>query len=400
MPLPYKPGDHGAEVVYWQKWFNRAYRSYAPGVDGYYGSDEVNSVSKMQTKVSPPQPVTGIFDQELAAAAGYKPPTTALQTGKRVLGVVFRGTGGVIGEDLVSLTCQGAVDLVEEQNPPWAATMGGLPVGIAGGVSDPSMDKGAAAAAVAGKAMVDARIKADPSLGIVIGGYSAGAGPAAEVREYVKANYPANYVCSFSFGDFVRPPGGCYYPYGPGVDPGGQGIGMKHSGDVTDSRHCWLSNHTAPPGMGVDMYTIVPLGVVGDIMRHCEDMVGEFAFTDMLAWLQALIRDLPVVVADAGITMPAVLGGLAGGPAGLAGFALPLLIGSLGGIIGGGNPDTLTGTAAAAKAAVIALTFLFAGTGPHIRYHLDEVWPGCTYLQLAIQHVRFWSTAYLSQHAA
>jgi peptidoglycan hydrolase-like protein with peptidoglycan-binding domain len=399
MPLPYKLGDHGPEITAWQQWFNRYARAYAPGVDGYFGSDEVNSVSTMQRNVRPPQPVTGVFDQKLADAVGFKPPA-APQPRKRVLGVVFRGTGGIVGKDLVSLTCQGAVDLVEEQNPPWAATMGGLPVGVAGGVSDPSMDKAAAAASIAGKAMVDQRIKADPTLGIVIGGYSAGAGPAAEVREYVKAKYPKNYVCSFSFGDFVRPPGGCYYPWGPGVDPGGQGIGMTHSGDVTDPRHCWLSNHTAPPGMGVDIYTIVPLGVVGDLMRHCEDMVGEFSFTDMMTWLQALIRDIPIVVADAGITMPAVLKGLSSGPAGFAGFLLPLLISSLSGFIGGGNPDTLTGTAAAAKAAVIALTFLFAGTGPHIRYHIDEVWPGCTYLQLAIQHVRFWSTAYLSQHPA
>lgn len=398
MPLPYKTGDHGAEIQFWQAWFGRFAKSYAPKPDGYYGTDEVNAVSTLQAREG--LPVTGVFDATVAAKAGYKPPTTQLQFGKRVLGIVFRGTGGIIGQDYVSLICQGAVDLVEEQNPPWAATMGGLPVGVAGSVNDPSMDDAAVSAATAGMAMVDERIAADPTLGIVIGGYSAGSAPAAVVREYVKSKYPNNYVCSFSLGDFMRPPGGCYAPFGPGVDPGGQGIGLVHSGDVTDPRHCWLANHTAPQGMGVDMYTIVPLGVVGDIMQQCEDMVGHFSFSNLMAWLNALITDLPKVIEDAGITAPAVMQGLSGGIGGLATMVLPLLINALTGLIGGGNPDTLTGTAAASKAAVIALTFLFAGTGPHIRYHIDEVWPGQTYLGLGIQHVRYWSSQYLAAHAA
>lgn len=396
--LPYKLGDHGPEIVYFGNWFQREYHAYAPPVDGYYGSDEINSVSEMQRRLG--RPITGVFDADLAAKVGYHPPTTALQEGKKVIAIVFRGTGGIIGQDYVSRICQGATDLITEINPPWAATMGGLPVGTAGNITDLSMDAGAAQAATAGKQEADRRIAADPTIGIIIGGYSAGSLPAAEVREYVKAKYPNNYVCSFSLGDPTRPPGGCYYPFGPGVDPGGQGIGIQHSGDPRDPRHCWLSNHTAPPGMGNDMYTIVPLGVVGDIMQRAEDMVGNFQFTDLMTWLQALIRDIPTVVADAGITVPSVVAGLSGGPAGLGGFLIPILLQSLTGLAGGGNPDTLTGPAAAAKAAMLGLMFLFAGTGPHIRYHIDEVWPGQTYLGLGIQHVRFYASQYLAAHAA
>jgi hypothetical protein len=147
------------------------------------------------------------------------------------------------------------------------------------------------------------------------------------------------------------------------------------------------------------MYTIVPLGVVGDIMQQCEDMVGHFAFSDLLTWLTALIQDLPKVIADAGITAPSLVTGLAS-MTNFTTMITAVMINALTGITGAGNPDTLTGTAAAAKAAEIALTFLFAQTGPHIRYHIDEVWPGQTYLGLGIQHVRFWSSHYLAAHAA
>ncbi len=76
MPLPYKVGDRGAEITAWQAWFGRAYKSYAPPKDGYYGSDEVRAVTEMQRRLR--LPLTGIFDAATAAKArypGYTPRT-------------------------------------------------------------------------------------------------------------------------------------------------------------------------------------------------------------------------------------------------------------------------------------------------------------------------------------
>jgi hypothetical protein len=128
-------------------------------------------------------------------------------------------------------------------------------------------------------------------------------------------------------------------------------------------------------------------------MQDAYDMATNFSFIDIIPATQAIVKAIPDVAKAAGITVPAVLQAVAGGIGGMAGFSIPLLISGLFGLIGFGNPDTLTGTAAAAAAARIGLTFLAAGTGPHIRYEFDEVWPGQTYLGLAIQHVRFYASS-------
>lgn len=128
------------------------------------------------------------------------------------LAVVFRGTGGIIGQDYVSRVCQAVGDLVEEQNPEWAATMGGLPVGTAGSLSDPSMWNAVQAAFLAGQRMIMDALAVNPRRGIVIGGYSAGAIVAALLRQWLLDTHPENYVCSFSIGDPTRPEGGGYYP--------------------------------------------------------------------------------------------------------------------------------------------------------------------------------------------
>ncbi|SKW67116.1 Uncharacterised protein [Mycobacteroides abscessus subsp. massiliense] len=94
-----------------------------------------------------------------------------------------------------------------------------------------------------------------------------------------------------------------------------------------------------------------------------------------------------------GIELPAVFGALAGGPTGIAALGLPLVMGGLQGLLGWGDVNKLTGPAAAAQAAIIALRFVTANppTAPHIQYEFREVWPGQTYLGLAIQHVRDWA---------
>jgi len=260
----------------------------------------------------------------------------------RHLAVVFRGTGGVVGEDYVSRVCQGAADLVEEINPRWPATMGGLPVGAAGSISDKSMQHSVDIAFNDATRMIDAALAAEPDRMVIVGGYSAGAVVAARVRQWLQQKYPRNYLCSFSFGDPTRPAGGAYYAGAPAP---GRGISSWRYGDVTDWRHCWLAN----PG---DMYTSVPDNHTGDIMQRAYDMVTRFELTDPIGTAQAIAQQIPGMVTEA-LTDP------------IAAFQA---IGIAGGFVAT-NPPTL----------------------PHITYEFAEVWPGQTYLGLAIQHLRDWS---------
>lgn len=260
----------------------------------------------------------------------------------RHLAVVFRGTGGIIGEDYVSRVCQGAADLVEERNPRWPATMGGLPVGAAGSISDKSMQHSVDIAFADATRMIDAELAAEPNRGIVVGGYSAGAVVAAKVREWVLRRYPRNYVCSFSLGDPTRPAGGAFYA---GTPAPGRGISSWRYGDVNDWRHCWLAN----PG---DMYTSVPDNHTGDIMQTAYDMVTSFELTDPIGTATAIAAKVPEIVTEA-LTDP------------LAAFqAIRIAAGFV-----ATNPPTL----------------------PHITYEFAEVWPGQTYVGLGIQHLRDWS---------
>lgn len=329
----------------------------------------------------------GIFDwaiQDQMELEPKRPAPVALPAHKdRALAYVWRGTGGIIGQDLVSLVCQGASDLVEEVNPPWEATMGGIPVGAAGGVGDPSMWQAVQETVAWTQADFIARQKANPKIRVVLGGYSAGAIVCAIFKAWLLEHFPDNYVCSFSLGDPTRPFGGGFYGR---PAPWGRGISTLSYGDPRDPRHCWLTHEG-------DMYAQIPGGVAGDIMDDVYEEVTRFAFRDIAQVATRMVSTIPTIATKAGISLPAVFGALAGGPAGLLGYTLPLLRTSISGFIPGGDPDKLTGTAAAAKAATIGLGFLFAGTGPHIRYHIDEAWPGGpTFLQLATMHVRDWAS--------
>lgn len=401
MPLPYAPGDTGPEITAFQQWFGRYASSYAPLVDGEYGANDVGAVAQMQFRLG--LPVNGRFGQAEADLTGYRPGTPAptldaIPLDDRVVAVVHRGTGGVIGEDYVSRICQGVPELIVEENPPWAATMGGLPVGTAGGFGDPSMNKAAKDAIVAAQAKIEQILAKNPRRGIMPIGYSAGAFVTAALRQWMLQVHPDNYVGSISIGDPTRPAGGCFYPFDASVDPGGCGVGSWHFGDVTDPRHCWLTNNSDPNLP--DFYGKVPRGKVYEICSGAYNMVTDFAFTDLVAFMGSVVKNVPAIAEDAGISVPAALGALAGGPIGLGGFAIPLLIGGLQGLIGVGNPEQLTGTAAAGYAGRIALQFYAAGTRPHVTYHEAEVWPGCTYLQLGIQHARYWAGQYLGLSAA
>lgn len=296
---------------------------------------------------------------------------------------VFRGTGGIIGQDYVSLVCQGASDLVEEINPNWPATMGGVPVGTAGGIGDPSMWAGVQIAVTDAQHQFLMMKQTRPNVHVGIGGYSAGSVAAAIFRQWILDNFPHNYLCSFSFGDPTRPVGGGFFGQ---PAPWGRGISSTHYGDPTDFRQCWLTNEG-------DMYAQIPGGVCGDIMDDVYDQVTQFAFTDIAAASFRMIAEIPVVAQKAGIALPSAFDEMSNPIGSLLGLGLPLLIGSIGALIpSADHGDSLTGTAAAAKAAVLALTFMFQGTAPHVRYHVDEAWPGGpTFLDLARMHVRDWA---------
>jgi len=371
-------GANGPLVRAWQETMVRRFPSYARESDGtplridsYFGFSDRDVQREYQRRTG--QPITGkVTDSDLAALKIAVPVPR-----QRHLAIVFRGTGGVIGQDLVSLTCQGAADLVEERNPDFPATMGGIPVGAASDVRGLSALKAAQIGFEAGKGEILAALRVNPNRRIVIGGYSWGAYVAAMLREWLHKTHPDNYLCSFSFGDPTRPFGGSYYL---GAIPAGQGISSWRYGDPLDYRHCWLSH----PG---DMYADVPLGDAGNIMDTAFDMVVGTQLSDPVATAKAILPNIPIILREAGVEIPDALKGLAGGVNGLTQVFLPMLIDMLPGLMVG----KVTGPAAAVQAAVIALRFLAAGTGPHIRYHLDEVWPGQTYLGLAIQHVRDWS---------
>lgn len=156
-------------------------------------------------------------------------------------------------------------------------------------------------------------------------------------------------------------------------------------------------------------------------MEDAFDGITHVEMSDLLGTAKALSDALLDGLEDAGVGIPkltellqghkvdlpdgGLLGGLLGGApitdillggkGDIFGFGLAGVVSLLTGFIAeGASPGQieLTGPAGAAQAAVIALRFVAAQppTAPHITYEFAEVWPGQTYLGLAIQHVRDW----------
>ncbi|AEJ95525.1 lysin B [Mycobacterium phage Phipps] len=357
----------------------------------------------------------GILPEQTAPAP---PPVPA----NRAAALVFRGTGGIIGQDYVSQVCQQVGPMVEEINPEFPASMGGLPPGA------PNLPSARQAIDI-GYRSGAAWIKANPSRKFVLGGYSLGEIVVAKLLTALfspggeLAAFRDNYVCSFHIGPPARPLGGAFY--GGTAAPG---VGIASNRLATDiyaqlgPRACYLCDPE-------DMYGSIPVpveGGTGDIMETVYDMVTTLALNDFLNTAAAMLPHILEIAQDAGIfgllglggVGPATGGGgllgglLGGGLGGLLGggmanpaallanplaaipLLLPLFTSALPGLIAGvGGPGTggsLTGPAAAAQAAILGMKFLFAGTRPHIEYHIREVWPGQTYIGLAVQHVRDW----------
>ncbi|MCG7610325.1 hypothetical protein [Mycobacterium sp. CnD-18-1] len=376
-------GDHGPLVTDWQRVMARRFASYALAadggplrVDGYYGYDDADVQREYQRRTG--QHANGeVSDRDLIALG-----LTAVPVPKpRHLGIVFRGTGGIIGQDYVSRVCQGAADLIEERNPDFPASMGGLPPGAPG---TPSAQKAIQIGVASGRREIQS------GRSFILGGYSLGAIVAAKLRAELEpggplADYRDNYVCGFTIGGPARAFGHTYYL---GAIPNGRGISDFTMPPATLT---WDWCDLAHPD---DMYANVPLGDAGDIMTAIYQAVTNTQLSDPLGTLQAIIAALPTVLLEAGVSIPLLtqLGGaaLTGNPVALAGVLLPVLVSALPGLAGAQGGE-LTGPAAAVQAAIIALRFAASGTAPHINYHAWEVWPGQTYLGLAVQHVRDWA---------
>jgi hypothetical protein len=377
-------GSNGPTVTAWQAAMVARFASYAKEadgkplrIDGYFGYSDRDVASEYQARTG--QTATGeVSDADLSKLGVLALPPPKL----RHLGIVFRGTGGIVGQDYVSRVCQGAGDLVEEVNPDWPASMGGLPPGAPG---TPSMNKAVQIAIESGSREIRS------GRTFVLGGYSAGAIVASRLRTMLEpgqalAQYRPNFVCGFTFGNPSRAFGHTYYL---GAIPNGQGISTFHMPAATLG---WDWADMAHPD---DFYTNIPPGDTWDICSDVYAYVTDLALDDPLGLITRMLPMILSVLEDAGITLPFIGGALGSitNPAALVGLMLPMLISMLPGLIGGigGGGGQLTGPAAAVQAAILGLKFLFAGTGPHISYHVNEVWPGQTYLGLAIQHVRDWS---------
>ncbi|MHC9292077.1 hypothetical protein ACRCUN_06390 [Mycobacterium sp. LTG2003] len=381
-------GSQPAEAMAWQRAivaFAKSYALAASGgplkADGWIGDDDARVAAEYRKRRGLPAPPPGVVvtHEEYGALVKTTPPKPK----PRHLGIVFRGTGGIIGQDYVSRVCQGAADLIEERNPEWPASMGGLPPGAPG---TPSMNKAVQIGIAAGAREIQS------GRTYVLGGYSAGAIVAAKLRAMLEPGQPLaefrrNYVCGFAIGNPSRAFGHTYYL---GAIPNGRGISDFN---MPASTLAWDWCDLAHPD---DMYANVPLGDAGDIMTAIYQAVTDTQLSDPAGTLRAIIAAIPKVLAEAGVSIPLLTqvgtGALSGNPAALAGVLLPVLVSTLPALIGGAGAGPLTGPAAAVQAAIVALKFALSGTAPHINYHAWEVWPGQTYLGLAIQHVRDWAS--------
>lgn len=379
-------GEQAAQAMAWQRAIRDFAKSYALAadggplkVDGWIGDDDAKVAAEYRHRRRLPAPPTDIVvtHEEYGALVKTAPP----QPKPRHLGIVFRGTGGIIGQDYVSQVCQHVGDLIEERNPEFPASMGGLPPGAAG---TPSAQKAIQIGVASGRREIQS------GRSFILGGYSLGAIVAAMLRAELEpggplAAYRQNYVCGFTIGGPSRAFGHTYYL---GAIPNGRGIS-----DFQLPQACctWDWCDLAHPD---DMWTNVPLGDAGDIMTAIYRAVTNTQLSDPLGTLQAILVAIPTVLLEAGVSIPLLTqlgaGALSGNPVAMAGVLLPVLMSALPGLIGGHGGE-LTGPAAAVQAAIIALKFAVSGTAAHINYHAWEVWPGQTYLGLAIQHVRDWA---------
>jgi hypothetical protein len=224
---------------------------------------------------------------------------------------------------------------------------------------------------------------ANPDRPIVIGGYSQGGEAGSRYRQEFEldgrlAHLKANYVCGYAFGNPARHYQHTYYG-GPATPF--EGIAAWRLPAMGDD---WCE--LVDPG---DLYGTCARGLTGEIERDVYTLCTDLQLHDREQFLTDFIANTIELIAnldgDAGAALAA---GAARHGVDLSG-AQPV------------NHDgvmrltdrllTARGVAAAIAAAVDGLIFFCSPpypTADHCEYHNREVWPGVSYVGLAIQHVR------------
>lgn len=379
--MPLQVGSSGPLVVAWQRIMLLRFAGYAKSskggplkVDGYFGYDDREVQKQYQRNLHlPADRVNGVVsDWDLEKLGALKPPPPLPP---RHACLTFRGTGGIVGLDFTSRVAQMCAGRVEEIPILYPASMGGIPVGAANDVRQPSGQK---CVEIAVEMAVD-WIRSN-SRTFVLGSYSLGALAASRVRAELLpggrlAEHADRYVAGFAIGNPARRFGHTFWL---GAVPGGYGIADWH---LPEAACTWDWCELVDPG---DLYANCPGGDVGDVIRKVQAIVTNTEVSDPVGTARKMIPLLLQLLDEAGVDLPLSIPGMAlGALAGLLAAFLPAI------------PEAMQGgeTGAAVQAAILALKF-FADSPPtadHISYDSRQAIPGRTYLELAAQHVNDWA---------
>jgi hypothetical protein len=242
-------------------------------------------------------------------------------------------------------------------------------------------------------------INAHPHQTFGLGGYSQGGECASLI--YLELlpggqleHRMGDFVGGYSFGDPMRPAG---VTGGGATDPGGAGISPARV-DHPDPRWWYEANGPANGASGIDLYTATPLGGAGQIIRTFYGMGVDLGLSPTpLPMIQAIAKG--VVQLLTGLLGP--LGGLGGLSAlgTFAGLGGQLLNTSAVPSLPSGGVQGVT-VVDAIEAAVVALQFVAAGTGPHITYDSTDAIPGVNHIAHAVGHVNAVSATATARAAA
>jgi hypothetical protein len=228
-------------------------------------------------------------------------------------------------------------------------------------------------------------INAHPHRTFLLGGYSQGGEAAsrvyAELGRGGRLEHAAPYfVAGYVFGNPSRHIEHTFYG-GPPRD--GEGIASYRLPRMDDN---WCS--LVEPG---DIYGGVPTSLAGEIMRDVYTLCTDLQIHDRDQFAVDLVANMIELIGNLdGDAYDAVSYGVRQHNIDLSGANI---------LPGeklraeGERLLSVRGIAAAIHAAILGLQFLCQSppTAPHIEYHLREVFPGQTYVGLAIQHVTDWA---------